>query len=244
VPWKLLRATVTGVDPETDEGRRRLAGILVAARQAADLGPMGLELSARPLGLPTDHPNHPGPGWVRAPVLGGALDLGVGFLGLDPWEPDRVDPVPPEVLDLLGVDAGGWWPAALDYLEDMGAMAALRWRRDPKVPLRPMGDCDVVTLLGSAMLRRALAGPDAGGMRAVAAPMRTRAWFDLSRIDPAFAAAAADCTDPNERGFARPLLVTVDEVVQTREEGKPAEIVLRDPASRTPDLRDVLYHRN
>ena len=39
----------------------------------------------------------------------------------------------------------------------------------------------------------------------------------------------------------RPLLVTVEEVVQAPEGGRPAEIVLRDPAADKPHLRDMLY---
>jgi hypothetical protein len=37
------------------------------------------------------------------------------------------------------------------------------------------------------------------------------------------------------------LLLTVDEVTMAPEGGRPAEIVLRDPAAATPDLRSVLF---
>ena len=126
--------------------------------------------------------------------------------------------VPEGVLAAFGLDSARWWPAALSYLEDMGAMAVVRWRRNPRHPLRPMGDCDVVSLLGSAVLRGALAG-DQGGMRAIAVPMRSRGWLDLRGIDPAFSLAAAALTDPADRGFARPLLLTVEEVALVPEGG-------------------------
>jgi hypothetical protein len=41
--------------------------------------------------------------------------------------------------------------------------------------------------------------------------MRRRGWFDLSRIDPAFALAAAARRRRGTR-FSRPLLLTADEV--------------------------------
>jgi hypothetical protein len=78
-------------------------------------------------------------------------------------------------------------------------------------------------------------------MRAAAVPMRRRGWLDLTRIDPAFTAAAASATTPEERGFARPVLLTVDEVALAPEGGRPAEIVLRDPAVESAALRPVLF---
>jgi hypothetical protein len=77
----------------------------------------------------------------------------------------------------------------------------------------------------------------------MAAPVRTRGWLDLSRIDPAFAQTAAALADDESRGFPRPLLLTYDEVSMVSEGGRPAEIVLRDPATDEKRwLRDVLYH--
>jgi hypothetical protein len=78
-------------------------------------------------------------------------------------------------------------------------------------------------------------------MRAAAVPMRRRGWLDLSRIDPAFTIAAAAATDESDRGFSRPLLVTVEEVALSASGGRPAEIVLRDKAAASPHLRPVLY---
>ncbi|GMA85266.1 hypothetical protein GCM10025868_05160 [Angustibacter aerolatus] len=84
-------------------------------------------------------------------------------------------------------------------------------------------------------------------MRAVAAPMRTRAWFDLSRIDPAYVGAAATATEPEQRGIGRPLLVTVDEVglAPARERVVDlARAALADPAAPidlTATERDVRW---
>ena len=139
----------------------------------------------------------------------------------------------------VGIDPMPWWPVALDYLERMGALAAKRLAANPV--LRPIGDCDVATLLGSRSLREALCAADGTGMRAAAVPMLRRGWLDLSRIDPAFTAAAAAATTPEERGFTRPLLLTADEVALAPDGGRPAEIVLRDDAVETPHLRSVLY---
>jgi hypothetical protein len=113
----------------------------------------------------------------------------------------------------------------------MGTLAAARWWREPEAPLRPMGDCDVVTLLGSAGLRRRLAA-SAGGLRTAAVPTRDRGWLDLRRLDPAFALAAAAATAVDRRGFPRPLLLTADEVVMAPPGGQPGQVALRDPTPR------------
>jgi len=237
-----LCAAVAGADPETGRARRRLGRWLAARRAVAERSLDELAEIIRPVGLPVGHELHPGPTWVRQPVLGGCLDLGVGFVGLDEADRDRVVVVPQSVLDATGVDPTPWWRGASEYLENMGALATTRWRRAPSVALRPMGDCDVVTLLASEVFRGALCA-DAGGMRAVAVPVRHRGWLELSRIDPAFVQAAAAIAGDEERGFPRPVLLTIDEAAVAIPGGKPAEIVLRDPA---PDnqrwLRDVLYH--
>jgi hypothetical protein len=102
-----------------------------------------------------------------------------------------------------------------------------------------MGDCDVATLLGSRALRAELAG--GSGMRAAAVPTRGRGWLDLSRIDPAFALAAASLANDDERGFERPLLITADEVVLARAGGDPVLEALRDPAPQDRELRAVRY---
>lgn len=216
--------------PDDQEARHRLARWLRLRRALSALTSADLDGRVRPVGLPVAHVLHPGLSWVRERVLGNALDLGLGLLGVGD-DPDLVEVVPTGVLNAVGVDAVPWWPGARSYLERMGAVAAERCLADPEPTLRPIGDCDVVTLLGSAVLRAALCGGNGGTMRAVAVPMRRRGWLDLRRIDPAFALAAAAATDPAERGFSRPLLVTADEVTAVAPGDRPAEEVLRDPAA-------------
>jgi hypothetical protein len=239
VPWRALRRAVAGVDPESDLARLRVLAHLTGRLITATRSREELRERARPVGLPVDHPMHPGLDWVAQRVLGGALDLGLGFVDVAE-DPDEVVVIPHGALAAAGVDPLPWWPAAQDYLERMGAVAAGRFVGTST--MRPIGDCDVVTLLASRAFRAALCGADPTGMRAAAVPMRRRGWLDLSRIDPAFTVAAAAATADAERGFARPLLLTVEEVAVAADGGRPAEIVLRDGAVGTPRLRPVLYH--
>lgn len=238
VSWLELRRAVAGADLEDMLARQRITAWLQGRRLAADIHPELLRESARPVGLPVEHPLHPGLDWVRERVLGGAIDLGFGFVGVG-IDPDEVIVIPQGALDAAGVDPRPWWPVARDYLERMGAIAAGRLTENPL--LRPIGDCDVVTLLASRALRVALCEQDGSGLRAAAVPMRRRGWLDLSRIDPAFTAAAAAATAPEDRGFSRPVLLTVDEVALAPEGGTPASIVLRDPAVVAPHLRPTLF---
>ncbi len=238
VSWLELRRAVAGAEADSELARARVRAWLHGRRIAVDRDLEELRQLARPVGLPVDHPLHPGLDWVRHRVLGDALDLGFGFVGVG-HDPDMVIIVPQGALDAAGVDPTPWWPVARDYLERMGAIAAERLADSPT--LRPIGDCDVLTLLGSQTLRTALCSKDGTGMRAAAVPMRTRGWLDLSRIDPAYTAAAAAATDELDRGFPRPLLLTEDEVTMAPEGGRPAEIVLRDKAADAPNLRPVLF---
>jgi hypothetical protein len=125
-------------------------------------------------------------------------------------------------------------------LERLGGLAADRLRLDSKGVLRPLGDADVLTLLGSRSLRAALAA-EAGGMAAVIAPMRRRGWTKIALVDPAFGPAAAAATGAAERGFVRPLLLTADEVTIVPEGGRPQDVALRDRAVDAPWQRDMLY---
>ncbi|HEV2891865.1 MAG TPA: hypothetical protein VGX28_15945 [Frankiaceae bacterium] len=242
VGWKECRRALAGADPESDAGRRLLARWLLRRRWLADHTFDDLAERARPVGLPVDHVLHPGLDWVRDRVMGDALDLGLGFVGIQPGQPDRVTLMPQTAIEASGLAdvAGAWWLRANAYLERMGAMAAERWFRDGNTVLRPMGDCDVVTLLGSWTFRAALAGNDAGGMRAIVVPMRTRGWAEISRIDPAFGPAAAAATDAVDRGFARPLLVTPDEVSMVPAGGSIA-IAIDDPAPDESWAQPLLY---
>ena len=240
IRWTECRRALAGADPESDAGRLRLAAWLLARRWAADVDPHHLLLALRPVGLPVEHALHPGLDWVRVRLLGDALDLGLGAAGIDPTDPDRVVVLPTAALDVAGIDPEVAWGAASRELERLGALAAERVRLDPRRQLRPIGDADVVTLLGARSLRASLAAAS-GGMAAVAVPMRRRGWADLTLVDPAFAPAACAATSPAERGFPRPLLVTADEVALVGAGGRPHEIVLRDPAVDRPWDRDVLH---
>lgn len=239
VSWGECRRALAGLDPESPEGRERLAPWLLARRWAADLVVEDLLERLRPVGLPVGHVLHPGLDWVRTRVLGGALDLGLGAVGLDPADSDAVVLLPQPLLDGCGIDAELAWPDSAAYLERMGELATERLRLDVKGQLRPVGNCDVLTLLGAATLRSAIAAA-AGGMGAAVVPMRRRGWTRLALIDPAFGAAAAAATAPAKRGFPRPVLVTADELVLVAAGGTP-NVVLRSPATDTPWTRDVLY---
>lgn len=236
VTWAELRRALAGAAPDGPVARMRVRAYLTGRRITATRTVEELRMRARPVGLPVGHALHPGPDWVVHRVIGDALDLGVGFVDVGD-DPDEVVVVPTGALAAAGIDPLEWWPVVRDYLERMGTIAAERLAGSGT--LRPIGDCDVVTLLAARSLRTAICAADPAGMRAVAVPMRRRGWLDLSRIDPAFTVAAAAATDTGDRGFARPLLITPDEVTIAPEGGRPAEIVLRDPA--VDSTRPVRY---
>lgn len=229
IAWRHVRAEARGLSAGSERDRRRLAAWLESVQQLAAM-PADLRVEhLRPVGLPVGHVLHPGGQWARETVLGGALDLGIGVLGLRPARPDVVEVVTPTAWAALRVDPTPHWPRCGAVLEEMGLLAGRRWALSSDGQLRPMGDCDVLTLLGAVSLRRRLAGTD-GGMRAVLAPMRRRGWTRLSRLDPAFGPAAAMATDPVDRGFLRPLLVTADEVVLAGDGGR-VDISIVDPVT-------------
>jgi hypothetical protein len=185
----------------------------------------------RPRALPCDHPLHPGASWTRRTVLGGTLDVGLALRGYDDDghpSPDEAGLLPAGVLVAAQVDLGLATSTAGRYLADMATLAGERLHRDPTAVLRPLGDADVLTLMASRTYRTALV--DGQGMRSAAVPMRTRGWLDLGRLDPAFAVSASLLTEPDERGFTRPVLVTVDEVAMVRAGGDPVGQSLADPA--------------
>ena len=242
VPWGRLEQALAGAAPESREGRLRLRDwFRVRAVLARDGAPVRTRAVA--LALPCGHALHPGRAWVREPVLGGVLDLGLGLRVDSPVGEQSVLALAPSALACAGIDARHWWAPVRERLDALAVLAIERLTRDGAGLLTPMGGCDVLTLLGSRWLRAHLAAGDGTGMRAIAAPMRTRAWFDLARIDPAFVAAAAAATDEEHRGVPRPLLVTCDEVVlaSPANAGRLAELALRDPAGPDPLLPDVLY---
>lgn len=212
VGWTAIQHAAGAYAADADAARARLAEWLWLREQVATLPLEVMEASARVVGMPLDASLHPGAEWVREHVRGGALDLGLGLLGLDPAHPETVVPIAESVLRDAGIYADSWWAGSRRRLEDMGALAAERRQRDRTAALRPMGDADVVTLLGSRALRAQLAGEQADGMATVVVPLRTRGWSPAGRVDPAFGPAAAAIAEPADRGFSRPLLVTADEL--------------------------------
>jgi len=233
VPWSTAAAVLGDLDPSGADARVRLRSWLRTRATVAALGagaPAVLDAGVRALALPPGSALHPGPAWVRRRVMGGALDVGLGLVGVVREETGTV-PLWPDAaaaLDgLLDVDAAA--ARAEERLEAMGALAVehlsreVRWLQRGQLPgrpsaavLRPLGGCDVPTLLASARLREHLSSEDGTGMRALAVPTRSRGWYDLSRVDPVFVAAAWTATEPDQRGLPRPLLVTADEVALAR----------------------------
>ncbi len=239
VPWLRLVRALAGAPAESAAGRLRLrdwlqacaevARLLHDADDDADDDAAALRAQVVPLALPAGHVLHPGSAWVRERVLGGVLDLGLGLRLPGPVgaaAPGRVLALAPGVLGCAGVATASWWPPLVARLDELGALAVARLKRDGTTVVTPTGGCDALTLLASPTLRRHLAGGDGVGLRSVGAPMRTRAWFDLARIDPAFVVAAAAATDAEHRGVDRPLLVTADEVAFVRPRGDAARLHL------------------
>jgi hypothetical protein len=247
LPWAELAGAVADLEDAHPDVPTRVTAWLRTREVLARLGPVELARRARPLGLAVAAHPAPPPGWARVQVPGGALHLGRGVVGVGVGvgvgagagaDGDRVEPLVDAALMAGGAAPDVWWPSACTYLERMGTIAAERLPRltaptaSAAAVLRPIGGLDVVTLLGSRVLRAALAGADGTGMRAVAVPMRERGWVDLRGIDPAFAPAAAAATDTPARGFPRPVLVTADEVclAPVVDAVDLAALVLRDSA--------------
>ncbi|GAA4353578.1 hypothetical protein [Angustibacter luteus] len=234
VGWQHLEGALAGADPESLPGRLRLRDWLRAYISLAQLPTLHGLGPARPsrtiaLALPAGHALHPGPEWVVERVLGGVLDVGIG-LRQPPDEAQHEQlavPLPPGAARAAGVDTSRWWKDLAKHREEMAVLAAARLEADGGGTLRPVGGCDVLTLLSGHWLRKHLATEDGIGMRALAVPMRSRGWFDLARIDPAFVGAAAAATESELRGVQRPLLVTTHEV------GLAASLLSTEQLART-----------
>jgi hypothetical protein len=235
VGWAAIARAVSTVDVNSERARERLGEWIWVREQVAGLPVAVLEASARVAGMPVDSDLHPGADWVREHVPGGALDLGLGLLGLDPQSPETVVPVAESVLRDSGLYGDGWWPAARERLDRMAELAAQRRQRDDAAPLRPMGDADVVTLLGGRALRARLAAEQPDGLATAVVPLRDRGWAPATRVDPAFGPAAAAIADEVNRGFSRPLLITAEELALVRDNGTAVRQVLRDSAELGSD---------
>jgi hypothetical protein len=239
ISWATLSDVLDRADRRTSAARREpgeryrldaLAAWLIARRAIAE-GPKAAETAADDpqlvaLGIPVGHESHPGAEWVRERIPGDALCLGFGY------GPDH-KPLPAGVLEHAGIDPAQAWQRARAELERLGGLAAERDRRQAKRAIVPFGSADVVTLLGSASLRRELAAGEGGGMGgiggmvALIVPLRTRGWRATYASDPAFGPALAAAMPDLERGFARPLLVTAEEISEVRAGGDPMRL-LRD----------------
>ncbi|WP_432486420.1 hypothetical protein, partial [Kineococcus esterisolvens] len=207
----------TGGGPPGPGPRSRVRQLLLAHRELHRSRARRVALA-----VPRGADRHPGSGWAAEPLLGGALDLGPGVVVAHDGV-ERTLPVPAASARATGA-APALTAQQREHLEAMGALAVQRLQRDAGARgdgvLRPVGGCDVPTLLAAASLREHLVAGSV--MRAVAVPDRTRGWFDLARVDPAFVVAAWAVTDPADRGLRRPVLVTREEVA---------------PAPTAPDLR-------
>jgi hypothetical protein len=184
----------------------------------------------RPRALPIDHSLHPGRSWIVRPVLGGSTHSGLalrGFTDDADADSDFAGLLPVQLLDFAGVPREAAVDKADQYLYDMAQLAVDRHRQDPTASLRSIGDADVPTLLTSSLYRQTVL--DGQGMRSAAIPTRYRGWLDLGRLDPAFAVSAAELTDPDERGYSRPVLITADEITIVKPGGNIVGQALDDP---------------
>jgi hypothetical protein len=243
VPWHDVSEAIRPHRPDSRTAHRRLTEWLRLRALVAAGGdaPSVLRSAGRALALPPGHPCHPGPQWVQERLSGGALDCGVGLFGL--LDERTVRALPPGIASAAGADPAQWWPQLRRHADDMGALAVQRLVRDREPGqqvLRPVGGVDVPTLLLSPVLRRHLAEGDGAGMRSLAVPMRSRGWFDLARIDPAFVGAAWSATAEDDRALPVPLLVTADEVQAAARRG-PVLNPLRDPVLHDRWRDDVRY---
>ncbi len=255
--WPDVAAAIGTADPESTAARTRVAAMLkLRAWVAAHGERAGAQLrgSVRLLALPVSHALHPGPRWVRERLLGGALDCGIGLV---PEGGDGQDakPLPETVAEAAGLDATQLYRDARAHADAMGRLAVQRLRRDRPIDregrrsatdsqavLRPVGGLDVPSLLATAPVREYLATSDGTGLRAVAVPIRTRGWYDLARIDPAFVQAAWSASPRLQRGLPRPLLVTAFEVALGPTGGDVVRLALDDPAVDGSWIhRDVRY---
>ena len=235
IPWETLAADL----PDASGSQEGAAAVVRWHRALTWVAGSHAEIIAdmvRVVGAPASHPFHPGSGWVVERVHGGSLDLGLGIAGIDSDDPDRAVPVPHGIWAAAGVDPSRWWARARLLHERMGEAGGLRYATgDTAGRLRPMGGHDVVTLLGARTFRQVLADRGDMGMAGVAVPFRDDGWILTTLLDPAFAAVAAGAAAPDVVGFARPVLVTADEVVEPPVGGAPV-LALGDRAPADADL--------
>ena len=186
----------------------------------------------RPRALPADHALHPGSSWLVTRVLGGSTHSGLALRGFNDdglADSESAGLLPIKLLEYAAVPTEPAVTRAYQYVHDMAELAVDRHRHDPSAVMRSLGDADVPTLLTSPLYRHTVL--DGQGMRSAAIPSRHRGWLDLGRLDPAFAVSAAALTDPDERGYTRPILITADEITMVKPGGNIIGQSLDDPVS-------------
>ena len=174
-----------------------------------------------------------GPRWPRRTILGGALDLGLALRGIDDdgrGDPEAVGILPAGMLEAAGIDAARRRRPGRALPRGHGCA-----RRRSDSASTPRRSCArSATPTSSRCSPRAPTAwrcSTVQGMRSAAVPVRTRGWLDLGRLDPAFAVSAAEITDPDDRGFPRPVLVTRDEVALVQRGRRPDRAVARRPGA-------------
>lgn len=235
-PWAVL--------PDHPVSRRRLRLAAEVAGVLALGGPDALLAMCHAHGEPVATAAMGcGDGLAREQVPGGLLSIGLGVSDLAAVPGPHPLPHLPSLVGPLAARLQVRWTEVRDDLERLGGLVTERLLRDHRegrpLVIRPMGTADVVTLLGSRRLRTALAQGDGTGMRALAVPVRDRGWFDLARIDPAYVGAAWNASEPLDRAFDRPVLITADAVAAPVRSGDVlGGGVLVDPAGASLD-RDL-----
>jgi hypothetical protein len=212
VSWPEIARLLRDDDPVHPAPRRRLALLLDLHRTVQGLGSAAADVvgrAIRPLALPAGHPLHPGPDWVRQPVPGGVLDLGLGVWRLLPGQDDVV-PLPPAIVQTAGLAADTAWSALRPEAGRLAGFAIDRARATGTVSrvLAAVGGVDALTLLALDPVRAwlaAAAGP--AGPTLVAAPRRDRAWLGDAATDRDYAQAVWLLTTPAQRGVPEPLSV-------------------------------------
>ena len=228
VPWRALADDLPDAASPAEVGAgavRRWSG---ACRWVTGQPQDMIRDLVRVFAAPAGHPFAPSGLWAVEQVHGGSLSLGFGAAGIDPAEPDTVLPVPACAWALCGIDPARRWPRVRLLHERMGEGAALLHAAGSgHRQLRPMGGHDVVTLLGSRTYRRYLADRGDHGMATVLVPVREQGWLSTGLVDAAFAEVTAGTADDERVGFARPVLVTRDEIVQVQAGGEHAPLLDR-----------------
>ena len=114
VTWAECRRAIAGAEATSETAQLRLKHWLTIRRQLATLPLEELAERAGPFGVYVESEDHPGIDWVRRRVLGDTLDLGFGFVGLDPKRPDTVIPVQQQILRAAAIEPSSWWPNAVE----------------------------------------------------------------------------------------------------------------------------------